>query len=61
MIVRGWVILSNFKNETFTKTFKTVTQQGLAIQNHCCLKGISLFGLPYFMFYIYIIIYVQKT
>lgn len=42
MIIRGWVILSNFKNEMFTKSFKTVTQEGLAIQNHCHFKTYSL-------------------
>lgn len=36
---RAGLILSNFKNEMLTKTFKTVTRQGLGIQNHCCLKN----------------------
>lgn len=53
------LILSNFKNEMFTKTFKTVTtRQGLGIQNHCCPKHVFLFDLLHFMFYVYIIIYV---
>lgn len=47
---RAGLILSNFKNEMFTKTFKTVTRQGLGIQNHCCLKYVFLFDLLHFMF-----------
>lgn len=43
---RAGLILSNFKNEMLTKTFKTVTRQGLGIQNHCCPKYVS-----YLMYY----------
>lgn len=43
--IRAELILSNFKNEMLTKTFKTVTRQGLGIQNHCCPKHVLLFDV----------------
>lgn len=47
MIVRGWVILSNFKNEMFTKAFEAVTQQGLAIK----ITAIKTYSLIWFIIF----------